>query len=61
MRVQTEFLVNTRLEPIENLMPVALIAGASAMAFINDYWIEEIARKFSVKYRAITIAMGLVK
>jgi hypothetical protein len=25
------------LEPIETLTPVALIAGASAMAFVDDY------------------------
>src|SRR5205807_500820 len=50
-----------RLEVVQDLPPVAVVAGAAAMAFVNDNQIKKIAGVFAIETRPALIAgNGLV-
>ena len=50
-----------RLEPLEDLPPIAVVPGAAPMAFVDDDEIEEIPRILSVEAGAVLVTRdGLV-
>ena len=45
-----------RLEPLQDLAPVAVVAGAAPMAFVDDDEIEEVSRVLPVEARPALVA-----